>query len=174
MGITHGLVGFWTWLIIIYNVQCSFNSNFKLNWKSLLAALLISSIIDSDHFIQAHSLQLKDAVGQTDRPFLHCSAVPVIYLVCSLLIGAVSRKPQFSTQGVLVFSIILSHHIRDASRRGLWIWGIKDDIININIPYPAYLISVLLLPLVLHFCYNFCDSCHTSRPVSKYSPMIQV
>ena len=57
--ITHGLVGFWTWLIIIYNVQCSFNSNFKLNWKSLLAALLISSIIDSDHFIQAHSLQLK-------------------------------------------------------------------------------------------------------------------
>ena len=57
--ITHGLVGFLSWFIIIYNVQGSFLSNIKSNWKGLLASGLISCIIDIDHFILAHSLHLK-------------------------------------------------------------------------------------------------------------------
>ena len=78
-------------------------------------------------------------------------------------------------QGLLVFTTIFSHHIRDASRRGLWIWGTKDDLISINVSYTAYLISITLLPLIFRRDKPyFCDFCHVSSPESRYSEIIPV
>ena len=78
-------------------------------------------------------------------------------------------------QGLLVFSSIFSHHIRDASRRGLWIWGTKDDLISIYVSYPAYLISITLLPLIFRRDKpNVCDCFHVSSPGSRYSEIMPV
>ena len=74
---THGFVGFLSWFIIIYNVQGSFLSNIKSNWKGLLASGLISCFIDIDHFIVAHSLNLKVilkfSMGHLTNIFSGCS-----------------------------------------------------------------------------------------------------
>ena len=56
--ITHASVGFISWIIIIYSSSMSIISNVKTNCSWILAAGLLSSLIDLDHFVAAHSLHL--------------------------------------------------------------------------------------------------------------------
>merc|ERR1712179_871096 len=87
-------------------------------------AAAISSLMDIDHFIVAKSIHLEDAVGQKNRPLLHNTLLPFGILFLSTLLGRFLLKGRkLFSKGLLIFSSMFSHHLRDGSRRGLWLWG---------------------------------------------------
>jgi hypothetical protein len=63
----------------------------------------------------------QDAVSLSQRPFLHCSSLPLVLLLL-LLAGRVVTG-NLLRFGLLLFSSLFSHHLRDATRRGLWFIG---------------------------------------------------
>ena len=48
---------------------------------------------------------------------------------------------------LMVISALLSHHLRDSFRRGLWLWPLSDT--SIPVSYLAYLVlEMLMVPLL--------------------------
>lgn len=86
----------------------------ELLLASSLAAGAVACALDADHFIMARSLSLSAATSLASRPFGH--AVAWIAAV-SLPLSLVSVP-----WGVLVVIAWGSHQLRDALRRGLWLW----------------------------------------------------
>jgi hypothetical protein len=63
----------------------------------------------------------QDAVSLPQRPFLHCSSLPLVLFPLLLVWrGLTGNLLRF---GLLLFSSLFSHHLRDATRRGLWFIG---------------------------------------------------
>lgn len=129
----HFLIGALSWAI------ADQSSSFRRLLLEAFCAGCISSMVDIDHFIQAGSLHLKDAVSLSQRPFLHCSTLPLILLLL-LLVARVRGMPL--RLGLLVFSSIFSHHLRDSTRRGLWLLGLPP----VPVAYPLYLVLIYMLP----------------------------
>lgn len=57
--LTHGLVGALSWTIITFSSSISVVSNIKIHGLWILTAGLLSSGVDIDHFLAAHSLNLE-------------------------------------------------------------------------------------------------------------------
>ena len=132
----HGLVGFFSWLIIqkypIYNaVICA----------------IIAMLIDIDHFIHAQSFNIENAVNLTHRPFLHNSTLPLSIYIIVMFINCVlmNNYPAVKTYATLTFVAFYSHHLRDASRRGLWF---HPWIESLPITYHTYIFADILLCLL--------------------------
>ena len=70
-------------------------------------------------------------------------------------------------QGLLVFSSLVSHHLRDASRRGLWVW----PGLSLPLPPPAYLLATQLLPPAVRALHTRWD---TRPPAVMYSALTHV
>lgn len=87
---------------------------------------------------------VKDAIHLSHRPFLHCSTI-------LLIIAAIWSIPiymQLSFDCIMwiavVFCSFASHHIRDATRRGLWFYPIGS---TAPIPYVLYILLIVFMPL---------------------------
>ena len=138
----HGLVGVLTWLVIAYP---------KVDLSELIAAGVLASIIDIDHFISAKSIKLTDAISLPNRPFLHNSLTLFILNIFLFLIFQFINSDKRYKWSILIFIAWFSHHIRDANRRGLWLGSfyttkpIKDE---------WYLMIILLMPLFIRFFYQ--------------------
>ncbi|CAM9377038.1 unnamed protein product, partial [Phaeothamnion confervicola] len=104
--------------------------------KQLIAATLLGSALDVDHFLAAGSVRLSDASSLQHRPFGHCVAFAA---AAALALGS-------TRAGVMVFSAVLSHQLRDATRRGLWLWPGRS---TPPLPYPLYLAALAILPLAV-------------------------
>lgn len=139
---THACVGLLSWLLTIY--QTSILSTIRANWTELVVATFLAAVIDVDHFIEAGSFSLKAAVSLPRRPFLHCTSIPVLVLIAATLVATFLKNNLIFRFGLLIFSCIFSHHLRDASRRGLWFYGLP----TVAVPYTLYLGLELLLPLL--------------------------
>ena len=63
---------------------------------------------------------------------------------------------------------MFSHHLRDGSRRGLWLWSG----VSIQLSYSHYIILTLVTPLILRIFYKNCDKQISSDTIVKYSPII--
>ena len=78
---THGLIALFSWY---YIEKCLKNSIF---------CAMVAMLVDLDHFIEAKSFQLHQALNLTSRPFMHNSTFPifgfifVLFLNHSLLIA---------------------------------------------------------------------------------------
>ena len=160
--VTHGVIGALSWCVVSVSPLNSLLSSIKASWRLIVLAGVISSVMDVDHFIQAGSLDLQAATSLKTRPFLHCSLLPSLYLLVSVVVGFISNKISIVTQvgrrsrgrqplthlfqGVLVFSSFFSHHLRDGSRRGIWV--VSD--LSIPLSYSGYIALTLILPL----CYK--------------------
>ncbi len=84
-------------------------------WEVFFAVVL-GSVVDLDHFASARSLSLTAATQLTQRPFAHA----VLFAVCvPLIYFMVQRQLRAS---LLIFTTLISHQLRDATRRGLWFW----------------------------------------------------
>eukprot|EP01147_Barroeca_monosierra_P005190 gene5190-8796_t len=159
--VTHGAVAYMLWLLAI-PYQCK--SCFQME---ALASGTVACIIDIDHFIHAHSLSIQAATSLHSRPFLHSLpvALAVSLLVtatllrCTLLSSCFGRSVLQQNESVtskkttmmwlaLTASAIISHHIRDAYRRGLWI---NFGPVNFTVPisYLAYLCFLVFHAVVL-------------------------
>ena len=61
----------------------------------------------------------------------------------------------------------MSHHLRDGSRRGLWLSGG----VTMELSYSQYIISTSILPLALRVVYENCDK-EVLADTVKYSQII--
>ncbi|CAM9419998.1 unnamed protein product [Pylaiella littoralis] len=111
----------------------------------IVLAACVGSALDLDHFLAAGSLRLSRATGLAGRPWGHCVAALV---VVALAMAALTRNAR---AGASVFTAGASHQLRDATRRGLWLYpprGPKTPPLN----YPIYLLAQVLLPLSAVLC----------------------
>jgi hypothetical protein len=136
----HGLVGLISGFIVTYP---------KLNIVELALTAFFSSIIDIDHFIAARSLNIKEAVSLNQRPFLHNSltliTLNVFFTIIILFTDA--NKKVYRLSG-LFFIAWFSHHVRDATRHGLWFGSLYT---TRPLKLTNYLILIILTPIVIHF-----------------------
>ncbi len=113
-----------------------------------LTACLIGSIIDSDHFIAGlfsrGSLSLFAATHLTTRPFGHAALfVLIIFLVLNQLMN--STLSLFPLPWIWIVSST-SHLLRDAQRRGVWLWPMGH---TTPLPYVPNLLLICAFPIVL-------------------------
>lgn len=83
------------------------------------------------------------------RPFLHCSTPPVVFCVVAQAIHCFWGSKVVLRAGFIVLVAFLSHHLRDAHRRGLWLPPFSDAL---AVSYAAYVCSVLFLPNLVRMC----------------------
>lgn len=87
------------------------------------------------------------ATSLAHRPLLHSTLLLLVLVaVLWLVAGQRPRNKACRLAPFIVLQALLSHHLRDAWRRGLWLWPINA---SISVSYSVYLIGVVLvLPLV--------------------------
>ncbi len=96
-----------------------------------------------DHFVAARSLGLADATtGLSSRPWLHSSAV-LLVVAAVLALAGVRLGPWRQPVAPLLLVALGSHHLRDATRRGLSLWPLLAG----TPPLPPLLASGALLSL---------------------------
>jgi hypothetical protein len=145
----HGIIGLISWLIIIYP---------NLNLNELVASYLFSSILDIDHFINAKSFKIAEAISLQKRPFLHNSLTLLLVNSIIFLTLAYFTPAKKNAWTILFFISWFSHHCRDGTRHGLW-FGFMGSSMPINNNF--YLLIILLMPLLFRFIlvnnFNFMD-----------------
>eukprot|EP00047_Mylnosiga_fluctuans_P010073 m.14477 g.14477 ORF g.14477 m.14477 type:complete len:204 (+) comp2938_c0_seq2:256-867(+) len=138
----HALTAGWQWLLLSRIAPLERVSGPPY----LLLACVLGSVLDADHFIAARSLSLKAAVSQPQRPLLHATPIVAIPLLALVLIAS-RMRPRLQWLPCMALAAWLSHHVRDAYRRGLWLWPLSHG--SLPVPYPAYLALELALPWLL-------------------------
>ena len=120
-------------------------TKWKWDLKECCFCLLVGSLVDIDHFVAAMSFDLKDATNLSRRPFAHnIFFVLIASSLCYFLVPGSSRV----LYTVLISSSILSHQLRDAHRRGLYMWPLKD---SPALSFPVYYTALLILPVINNF-----------------------
>lgn len=141
---THQIVGLLSAIIISLNLKATvgYLSGTEVTLLAIFGQLS-AGIIDIDHFIEAQSLQLADAIRLTHRPFLHNSTIAVLMLIIALFIAKTYGR--VSIWLLVLFCSITTHHVRDGYRRGLWFHGFGH---TRALPYWSYIAAEALLPHV--------------------------
>ncbi|XP_033100889.1 transmembrane protein 267-like [Anneissia japonica] len=138
---THGIIGSWTWAVVLGG-----NLNSTKNLRQIILAGILASCMDVDHFLAARSIHLKDATSLQQRPLFHMTTlIPVIAIISEIIICAsgLHRLHYFPYLFTLSW---FSHHIRDATRRGLWLWPFGS---TPPVPYGMYIGLTLVLPFLI-------------------------
>uniref|UniRef100_A0AAY4AFU3 Transmembrane protein 267 n=2 Tax=Denticeps clupeoides TaxID=299321 RepID=A0AAY4AFU3_9TELE len=136
----HGIVGLWSWAIVI-------GLRKKSDFYEVVLAGILASIIDLDHFYLAGSLSLKAALSLPHRPPLHCSTlIPALCFSLRLLMWAFRLKDSWCSLPWLLFIALTSHHVRDGVRHGLWVCPLGN---TAPISYWLYVTITATLP---HLC----------------------
>ncbi|XP_050075591.1 transmembrane protein 267 [Anopheles maculipalpis] len=143
---THATIGCIAAEILLHSLK--YHTKNQEYWFLLLIATVVSSLIDLDHFIEARSFRLQDATHLDRRPFLHNSAICVVTFVILILTKRLERNRYslFISAVLIAFS---THHLRDATRRGIWIKSPFQDSSSPAVPYVLYLAFVNIIPHVL-------------------------
>ncbi|XP_055945045.1 transmembrane protein 267-like [Argiope bruennichi] len=138
--LTHMCIGIISWLIV-----CSYDS-FTTNhiYQSLLCGLF-AGLVDLDHFLMAKSLKFKDAINLSSRPPFHNTTFVAMFAVSLILVMHFKGNELFENIGWYILVAAISHHLRDAQRRGLWLWPCVTKPLN----YSNYLILTYLFPLAI-------------------------
>lgn len=69
-----------------------------------------------------HSFYFQAATGIKGRPLLHCTTIPIIFCATTLLLSYLFQVRWLQKLGLIGFTAFFSHHTRDATRRGFWIY----------------------------------------------------
>ena len=84
----------------------------------------------------------QDALHLQNRPFLHSTTV-VFIVVPMLQVFLAHNIPYLQSLPYLFAVAVISHHLRDGHRRGLWFWPIGS---TPAIPYRLYVVCIVALP----------------------------
>uniref|UniRef100_A0A0A9Y8C5 Transmembrane protein 267 n=1 Tax=Lygus hesperus TaxID=30085 RepID=A0A0A9Y8C5_LYGHE len=145
---THGLIGVFSWAATLSYLR---SKRFSLTGNRLLDIGLcgiIASVIDLDHFYAAKSFSLTAATSLDRRPPLHCTSLWLIVLSLALISSVVLKAEWLWTLASMIGVAVFSHHIRDATRRGIWLWPVGS---TPPIPYFGYILLLTILPLVASY-----------------------
>ncbi|KAJ3641505.1 hypothetical protein Zmor_028011 [Zophobas morio] len=140
---THATVGGLSWLYVCVNYK---NRSHLQTLLEIAACAGVASLIDVDHFVSARSFRLKDATSLSKRPPLHCSTFPVIFCLGLLLLSYVCQVEVWKKVSLIVLTAFVSHHTRDATRRGFWVYPFGS---TPPIPYYGYVGLTCLIPFVV-------------------------
>lgn len=91
-------------------------------------------------------LCLQDARQLSSRPPLHCTSIILAVFGLMLLLAHVFQWPSLHHFTWILVAAVVSHHLRDATRRGLWLYPFGS---SPPIPYTGYLVGCMLLPHVV-------------------------
>ncbi|XP_074661454.1 transmembrane protein 267-like [Tubulanus polymorphus] len=168
--VTHGLISAFAWMAVVAN-----NLNFELNGRSIVVeamlALLFGVIPDLDHVLTTGTFDLRKMrrFHRKGRPFHSSTSIPVVALALGLL------RPFFrfrdkcrlfdSSKSIPVVALVLSsrtamnlpwmsslgiglHHLRDATRRGVYLWPFGT---TPPVPYNVYIVVTITIPIIMKF-----------------------
>lgn len=142
--LTHASVGGLTWSLILILSK----KGILKNLSKIFLCFFIASFVDVDHFLLANSWRLHDATHLQKRGFLHCSTLPIMTWLFLLIYSKMLNQPNISDYAWIILSSFLSHHIRDANRRGLWFCPFGS---TRPIPYHFYLTLSMTFPYLEYF-----------------------
>uniref|UniRef100_A0A182WAN6 Transmembrane protein 267 n=1 Tax=Anopheles minimus TaxID=112268 RepID=A0A182WAN6_9DIPT len=145
---THAFIGCVVAEIILHSLKHQITH--QQYYALLFVATIVSSLIDLDHFIVAKSLSLRDATHLDRRPFLHNSAICLVALILVILTKCVGSI-KWSLFAVMMFIGFTTHHLRDATRRGIWFKVPFHDSNSPAVPYELYLLLVNIIPHLVHY-----------------------
>ncbi|XP_049293772.1 transmembrane protein 267 [Anopheles funestus] len=137
----------------------------------LFVALIVSSFIDLDHFIEARSFSLQDATHLDRRPFLHNSAICLATFLL-LILAKRFADIKLTLFIAMVFIALSTHHLRDATRRGIWIKSPFQDSNTPALPYAVFLGLVNIIPHVVHHVLTNTFSSKTNAPNMKLVELV--
>ncbi|KAF0305923.1 Transmembrane protein 267 [Amphibalanus amphitrite] len=129
---THGLVALFTWTAVTWST---------VSWRLAALAGFCGAVIDLDHALMAGSLNIEALVSLPSRPPLHATSPWLLLLIPLAVGGRVWR-----TGAALLLAAGLSHHLRDAGRRGLLLPPLGS---TPPLPTPIYLTLEVVLCLGL-------------------------
>lgn len=104
----HGVIGILSWTVVDPSSVLSGPS------RDLILVGFGSLLIDIDHFFAARSLDLSRVLHAPYRGVLHCSGL--LFLIA---LTCLPFKPNWS---LLLFVTFIPHHLRDSTRRGLYLY----------------------------------------------------
>lgn len=93
-------------------------------------------------------LCFQDAIHLSRRPPFHNSGIIVIVVMSCWLLSA--WRVELETVGLMFLTSWLSHHLRDANRRGLWLYPFGS---TLSLPAWLYVTMIVCLGLVCRFGY---------------------
>nr|CDS34101.1 hypothetical protein HmN_000562940 [Hymenolepis microstoma] len=163
--LAHAFTGASFWLVA--SLELPEPKSYRLMIISTFLASLAAIVVDIDHFIAAGSFSVKAARSLPGRPFLHWTGGPVLLLVLLLIGDYIGRNfcslLSYPPRPVLVavWAIIvawISHQMRDALRRGLWLWPPPNHLLSPPecystppLPLVSYSLALFTLLLPIHF-----------------------
>ncbi|XP_075161418.1 transmembrane protein 267 isoform X2 [Haematobia irritans] len=162
---THAAIGALSG--IAFAVQFYEKTSNIFGWLLIFICFTCSSLIDVDHFIAAKSWNLEDATNLTRRPFLHCSTIAALILIAYICTSSLNYLKSSLILGTLLCAFI-THHSRDAVRRGYWFypWGNTEKISNLS-----YIIITLFTPYLVGYVHMICRSTDIQQFLSQYINM---
>ncbi|XP_014666922.1 PREDICTED: transmembrane protein C5orf28 homolog [Priapulus caudatus] len=138
---THGAVALLAWTVAAASGDGWRNAG-RLAAQAVSCCLL-AVLIDLDHFWMAGSLSLKSALSLPTRPPLHATtAIPAVVLLLHLCIRLTNAASLHSLP-LLVAVAWTTHHVRDATRRGFWLWPLGS---TPPLPYWLYVATEICIP----------------------------
>ncbi|GJQ74510.1 hypothetical protein Trydic_g21377 [Trypoxylus dichotomus] len=146
---THAVIGGLSWLIVCLNYR---DRNASNTLFEIITCTAVSSLIDLDHFAMARSWSLKDATSLKYRPPLHTTTVPVVIIPIMLYLSYLFHLHSLQRYSLILFTAFITHHTRDATRRGYWFYPLGT---TPAIPYAGYMVITLLIPYLICGCLYF-------------------
>eukprot|EP01137_Pigoraptor_chileana_P006369 Opistho-2@50658 len=161
----HGVVAAAVWFL----GHCSSGDRRALTGH-VIACLFVACLMDLDHFIAAGSLKLEDALSLESRPFGHSLIFAALVATPIYVIGRIRESSWRLSLPLAVFVSLFSHQLRDAWRRGLWLgWNV-----TIVVPYWAYVVGIVLLPLIVRWLLNRIYALQAPKGFYKGGIFVQV
>ncbi|XP_073966678.1 transmembrane protein 267 [Choristoneura fumiferana] len=117
--IVHAIIGFLSSLVF-FSQETSVMGYAKL--YNVILCTLISSFIDVDHVFVARSLQWKDLTTLKQRGIFHCTTFWLFVTTVLLIYSYAYKKLNIYILSWMLIVAYTSHHIRDANRRGIWLY----------------------------------------------------
>merc|ERR1711894_464761 len=140
----HGLLAFLSWLVLVVVYRRKDIIFFGA------VSFVLGSLMDIDHFLEAGSLKLERALSLPRRPIFHNT--PLTFLLSILLYTAVKVISNDQKLAVLsslcLFNAWITHQLRDALRRGLWMYPVMANREPLSMfCYLSYLLVLFLFEL---------------------------
>ncbi|XP_068627242.1 transmembrane protein 267 [Battus philenor] len=116
---THAAIGLLS-ALLFFTYETGLSDQARL--YNVMFCTALSSLIDIDHFIAAKSFKLKDLVHLKQRGILHCTTLWILLTAISLFLSHLTKRLNIYTLTFMAVLAYMSHHVRDANRRGLWLY----------------------------------------------------
>lgn len=143
--LTHGLVGFFSWAIVI-DLRPLTSTPWVKGLFQCMICMGLAMFVDVDHVIMARSLNPHDLISLPHRPHFHATTIIIPIATILWVLGDVYKDSFFSILCPIFVTAWLSHHIRDATRRGLWFppFGSTPPLSP-----SLYVIILMIFPLIM-------------------------